>query len=602
MATQMRQDLAYALWRLLPGNPIVTRVVSTGSKRLPHLWTRAAYLIILFLVVLAGSWSMSANDSLSDRAKSATQVFYTVSLLQLAMMSLLAPIFAAGAISQEKDAETYNVLLTTPLTNAQIVLGSLCSRLFFVIALLISGLPIFCITMLFGGVTTRQIFLSFGIAGCTAVLTGSLAIMISVMRVGTRGTIFSFYLGIAMFLLTGFALGFWDRTYVPESIIPGVGKGMSFAAPFHPFLAFDVALGRVRAPEPGTVAHYGRLLGAMLASPHYAYMILTLVLSVAMVVLATFFVRRGIKQGEATLWSRLRPKRRTVDGERRRKIRRVWSNPVAWREAVTRGSAASSNLVRYTYMALAIVAGVAYLWFYIGGGFRTVGEARSWLSTLVLIEFVTVMLMAVNTAATAITRERESGTMELLLTTPLTSRYIIWGKLRGLVSFTVPLLLIPALTVVAAVVTDVVLTSPQPVAHLISAIVLPPLLLVYSALACIIGLHTSLKSKRSVQAVLSSVGILVVAGFGLGLCAMAAMSNPSRISALMAPMTFVTAVWMVLNPDQLSNVAIAAGFEDMEAFLLMGTLLAAALYGAIVAGMYRSMVTNFDMIVRKQSR
>jgi hypothetical protein len=85
------------------------------------------------------------------------------------------------------------------------------------------------------------------------------------------------------------------------------------------------------------------------------------------------------------------------------------------------------------------------------------------------------------------------------------------------------------------------------------------------------------------------------------MCATAALSSPSPITSLMAPMTFVTAIWMVLNPDQLGGTP-GSPLADTEAFMLIGTLIAAALYGAIVAGIYRSMVTNFDMIVRKQSR
>jgi drug/metabolite transporter (DMT)-like permease len=38
------------------------------------------------------------------------------------------------------------------------------------------------------------------------------------------------------------------------------------------------------------------------------------------------------------------------------------------------------------------------------------------------------------------TKEKEAKTMDLLLTTPVTSKYILWGKLRGLVSFAAPLL------------------------------------------------------------------------------------------------------------------------------------------------------------------
>ena len=101
--------------------------------------------------------------------------------------------------------------------------------------------------------------------------------------------------------------------------------------------------------------------------------------------------------------------------------------------------------------------------------------------------------------------------MELLLTTPLTSRYIIWGKLRGLVSFTVPLIVVPWVSVMLFVVTDLLTGAKTPVVHAEAVLELPALMLIYSAFACIVGLQTSLKSKRTVQAVVTSVGILVVA-------------------------------------------------------------------------------------------
>jgi len=107
---------------------------------------------------------MEAEQSraLSELAKQSTQTFMYVSMVQLLLMSFIAPVFCAGAITQEKDANTYHILLTTPLSNAQIVLGSLFSRICFVWVLLLSGLPIFCITMLYGGVTTTEICESFG--------------------------------------------------------------------------------------------------------------------------------------------------------------------------------------------------------------------------------------------------------------------------------------------------------------------------------------------------------------------------------------------------------------------------------------------------------
>src|SRR4029453_5312337 len=114
-----------------------------------------------------------SGASLNDLAKMSDQIFRNMSYLQLALVALLAPIFTAGAITQEKDSQTYDILLSTPLTNGQIVLGSLLSRLFFVIALLVSGIPIFSITQIFGGVSIHSIVKSFLIAAAPAFVTGA---------------------------------------------------------------------------------------------------------------------------------------------------------------------------------------------------------------------------------------------------------------------------------------------------------------------------------------------------------------------------------------------------------------------------------------------
>ncbi|HPD31244.1 MAG TPA: ABC transporter permease subunit [Phycisphaerae bacterium] len=609
-------DVGLWLWRLVPANPIVLRVVSMGSKRASHFWARTGYLLVMLFVVLIVAQTVKHGESLGELAKSSASTFEAISVLQLAMMCFLAPVFTAGAISQEKDAETFNVLLTTPLTNAQIALGSLMSRLFFVLSLLLSGLPIFCITMLYGGVTTRQIFISFGIAACTALVTGALAITISMIRVGTRGTILSFYAGIAVYLFATLALGLWPRTHVPESILPGSRTGMSWLSAFNPFLALLVGLKRVPPPAPALVDHYGWALSWVASAPHMAYMAITFGASVVMIALATVFVRRGVKQAEGSLLQRavLRVlRRKSTEGERRRRPRHVWANPVAWREAVTQGSAAGNRLVYYGFIFAGISAAVVLLVFHNSGRLANPGAtaeqmanaARDWLTGIVMVEFVTAILMALNTGATAISRERESGTMELMLVTPLESDYIIRGKIRGLISFTAPLMAVPAGTVLLMAVNDLVQGSDPPVVNLMSAILLPALLLVYSALACVVSLQTSLKSKGSVQAIIQSMGIMTLVGFGLGVCAYGALETMEQIAGITGPLTFVMSIYMVLNPHQMTSdrySRFGATEAEVMAYLFVGTVIAIFLYGGIVTGMYRSMVRNFDMIVRKQSK
>src|SRR5215475_5942981 len=205
------------VWRLVPANPILLRVVEAGGKRKRDLFVRSGYLGLLILVVIFSIVGQGmGNGSLGDLAKVSAKLFQEMSYLQLGLVALLAPIFTAGAITQEKDSQTYDILLATPMTNGQIVLGSMLSRLFFVIALLVSGIPIFSATQIFGGVAIHSIVMSFAIAAATAFVTGALAMAIATFKVGTRRTIFSFYLFVVIYIV-----GIWLLDMLPAFHVAG---------------------------------------------------------------------------------------------------------------------------------------------------------------------------------------------------------------------------------------------------------------------------------------------------------------------------------------------------------------------------------------------
>src|SRR3954462_6969561 len=228
------------IYRLLPGNPILRRVVETGGKRRRDLFIRCGYLGLLIGVVvfsLLSSGDSFTGMSLDKLAKVSAQLFRTTSYWQLGLVAFLAPVFTAGAITQEKDSQTYDILLATPLSNGQIVLGSLLSRLFFVVTLLISGIPIFSITQIFGGVSIRSIVVSFGIAASTAFVTGSLAMAIAVFKVGPRRTIFSFYLFIVIYLVGGYLLDKIPQLHI--TLADGSTSTTSWLTGIHPFLALE---------------------------------------------------------------------------------------------------------------------------------------------------------------------------------------------------------------------------------------------------------------------------------------------------------------------------------------------------------------------------
>lgn len=595
-----------AIWHLLPANPILVRVVSGASRRVRHLWLRFGYLAALIGVVAIAlaAYMNGISPSLSELAKGASQTFKWASTAQLLMMCFLAPAFTAAAITQERDAQTYNILLTTPLSSAQIVFGSLMSRLYFVIMLLVAGLPIFLMTMVYGGVTTAQVFESFMLSACTAIVTGSLAIFIAMLGVGTRRTIFSFYLLIAFYLVGIALLGQWNQTWVAESTPTVTGRQMSWLTFLHPFLSLDVALNRVNAPSEAHLAGYSAMTRYALAYPSATYMTWTLLLGLVLTVLSIMFVRSGAKQGEPRWYNNIFGLfRKSSSGERSRSARNVWSNPVAWREARTR--AVGGSAIRWIVIILGSGASLTLLIGYVGGSLAA-ATARTWLAYLVTVQFALVLIIATNTAATSMTKEKESKTMDILLTTPLTSRYILFGKLRGLVSYAAPLLGGPVVILLVFGVVGLFMgkTDPVPAIWIETAATIAALMVIYIAVGCVIGLRMSLHTRKNVTAIMYSVGLMILLCGGVSgvFFAFVRAANGEFGGALAAFSPF-TAVYFLVDPAGLFDTPkdFAAAAQATRVFVFAGSALATLAYAFVVYSFYTSLVRNFDMIVRRQS-
>ena len=171
-------------------------------------------------------------------------------------------------------------------------------------------------------------------------------------------------------------------------------------------------------------------------------------------------------------------------GERRRAPRNVWTNPVAWREAKTRSSGGSP--LRWALIIGGLVAASLVLLYHLSGTLAT-ADVRLWLAAMIIIQFALAIIIATNTAATSMTKEKESKTMDLLLTTLVTSKYILWGKLRGLVSFALPLIVGPGAVLLVFGIYGMLSSNTQPAIWIESAIEVAALMVIYTAVACVMA-------------------------------------------------------------------------------------------------------------------
>jgi ABC-type transport system involved in multi-copper enzyme maturation permease subunit len=602
--------------RLLPTNPICMRLVQGGSRRMRHLYIRSGYLgaMIAVLLFLLFTEIGSGQLSLRNLATSGATMFNWVSYLQVGLICILTPVFMAGAIAQEANPQTWDILLTSPLNNLQIVLGNLFGRLFFVLALLFSSLPLFAITQYFGGVPGEAIFASYAIAACSALLVASIAIMLCVTRTAGKRAVFVFYIAVVMYLFVTYAI---DAQISQPVAAAASAKWTTVMTPLNPFLALEVLLYSNSYMPHDPVDHTNSLWLTKMwfTRPISTFCWLCVLLSVGMMVYSAIRARTiGAKVG-STPWYR-RIFGLTAKGAAERPARTVSHNPISWRESVARGKTLPAMLGRWGFVATGIGLALLLVLMYHTGAW-TPAQLQLAVTTVVSAEIVIICLAALNVSATAVSREREDGTLDIILTTPIQPGPYLAGKLRGLIQFLVPMMAVPCGTMLilaiyvladgfgvkggvnfATAITGTTATVTLPVVLPEAAIALPVMLMPFIAFCVMVGLHWSIRSKGTISSVIAAVFIVIAVVGVLTLCGLATRGALDVVGGVIATFSPINLVMALVYPGQAIPSAMGTPAAGRTS-LVVGAFIAAALYAAIVYAMHTNMKRTFMMTVRR---
>lgn len=609
------------LLRLLPTNPICMRLVQGGSRRPRHLLIRSGYLGLMIFVLLAAMLPLGAGQSVREIATRGAQIFTLISYLQVGLICLLTPIFMAGAISQEANPKTWDIMLTTPLGNLQIVLGNLFGRLFFVLALLFSTLPLFAVTQYFGGVPGESIFASYAIAGSSSLLVAAIAVTLSVNRTAGRRAVFWFYTAVVMYLFITYAGDLRFRGLAPGAIRE---KLTTFFTPLNPFLALEVLLkSNVYVPHDMTGAGASWITRMWLSRPITTFCWLCVVLSGVLIAYSTLQVRLIGSTTGSIPWHR-RLLGLGAQGAVERPARSVGHNPIAWRESAARGKTLAAIVARWGFVALGIGVGLTLIALYHFGGFDgktaqlQLENLQLAVVTVLGAEVVIIALVALNTSATAVSREREDGTLDLILATPIQPGAYLAGKLRGLIQYLLPLILVPTVTMLMLAVyvlargfgREVMLTNVPlpgtttslaeiPLVLPEGAITLPLVLIPFIAVCVMVGLHWSIKSKGTIGSVIAAVLVAGVLAGVLGLCGLAAGKQIAVLGAVVTSLSPLNLVIAIVKPALMIPKSLTSDPETGRIALFVGAAVAAAAYGLGVYLMHTTMKRSFMMTVRR---
>jgi hypothetical protein len=135
---------------------------------------------------------------------------------------------------------------------------------------------------------------------------------------------------------------------------------------------------------------------------------------------------------------------RAADATRDRvrpQTRRVWDNPVLWREVRTWAYGRRMLIIRLIYLGFFALSSLGVYYAIAGGGRVNTAQIAASVTPLLVLSLVLVNTQAV----TALTSERDARTLDLLLVTRLEAKDIIYGKLSGIFYNTKEIVLLPML-------------------------------------------------------------------------------------------------------------------------------------------------------------
>lgn len=470
--------------------PIFSREVLTLPRQFRHYLIRSGYIGLLFVLLwTAGQVTFGFQDvrGISAMAGFGQQVFQILGFVQLSLVLFFSLLFTAGNIAQEKDRQTLILLLMTDLSNHEIVLGKVFASVLQVGTLILVSAPVFFFLQLLGGIAAYQIFWLILICLATALLSGSWAALIAFWKEKTFQTLATSVLGLVVYL---------GALETIIALSPSQSLTAEWAAAFSPFRAILEITSPLADPlvtSPG-------------ALPAIDSVVALCLLSAALSVISINRLR--VWNPSRKLFVQPETESGASDsGEATTVVRhrRIWSNPVIWREMRTRAYGRRVVFIKLAYLLMAIT--VFYSAIMTGdSGDLILGMVSRPVFAFVSLGILGLMLINAQ-AATSITSERDGQTLDLLVATDITAKEFVYGKLGGVLYNTKELALVP-LAIAVWFVAEGSMTIENGIYLGIGFASLV-------AFAAMLGLHSGLVFSSSRQAIANSMGTIFFLFIGI---------------------------------------------------------------------------------------
>ena len=189
-------------------NPVLQRELISNLRTPRAFLLMLVYQIALASVILI-AYPRDTKIDLSRESASAQRLVDFFFVGQFAIASLMAPSFTAGAISGEKERKTYEMLLASPLRPWVIVSGKLIAALAHLVVLVSGSLPIIMLCLPLGGVSIYELLAAYVGLLSAIFLFGSISMYCSSYFKRTSASLVVSYVLILPILIVGVVSWLW---------------------------------------------------------------------------------------------------------------------------------------------------------------------------------------------------------------------------------------------------------------------------------------------------------------------------------------------------------------------------------------------------------
>ena len=153
------------IFQKIAENPVILKELRGRMRGRRAFIFLTIYLLVVSLFIGSIYAVLAAQSSLTQWDPSFRQtmgkvIFSSVVLFEFVMIAFIGPALTAGAITSERERQTYDLLRTTLLSAPALIFGKLGAACMYLFLLVLTALPIEALAFLLGGVGLEEIMVS----------------------------------------------------------------------------------------------------------------------------------------------------------------------------------------------------------------------------------------------------------------------------------------------------------------------------------------------------------------------------------------------------------------------------------------------------------